>query len=131
MPVQTLWVLPEPGAARSTPGSGSAGALATALSERPLGSQPGFLGLGDEVAFPRDFPQDASLLYCSSETIDQRLWAFSLAKPHICHRVHLYNRVWPSLTQISCILLFLGSRGLPKCGGQKRLGLRPHGRTLV
>jgi hypothetical protein len=78
------------------------------------------------VAFPGDFPQDASLLYCSSETIDQRLWAFSLTKPHICHRVHPYNRVWLSLTQIPSILLFLGSRGLPKCGGQRQQG-RDHG----
>ena len=97
-------------------------ALATALSDHPLGSQPSFLGLGDEVASPRDFPQDPSLLYCSPETIHQRLWAFSLAKPHICHRVHIYNGVWPSLTQIPSILLFLGSRGLPKCGGQRQQG---------
>jgi hypothetical protein len=94
------------------------------------------------VASPGDFPQDASLLYCSPETIDQRLWAFSLAKPSICHRVHLYNRVWPSLTQIPFILLFLASRGLPKYDGQrqqgktmtamgmeKRLGLHPNGRS--
>jgi hypothetical protein len=110
--------------------SGSVDALATALSDHPLGSQPSFLGLRDEVAFPRDFPQDASLLYCSPETIDQRLWAFSLAKPYICHKVHLHNRVWPSLTQISSILLFLASRGFHKCGGQKRLGLRPNERAL-
>jgi len=96
-------------------------ALATALSEHPLGSQPGFLGLGDEVAFPRDFSQDASLLYCSPETIDQRFWALFLAKP--------YNRVWPSLTQIPPILLFLGNRGFHKGGGQKRL--RASNKTVI